>query len=51
MLKRDALNFRSYFGRYAPELLITEYGKEIWSLYEHDALRRKSSLPVVSSKR
>ena len=28
----------AYFGRYAPELLITEYGKEIWSLYESGAL-------------
>jgi RIO kinase 1 len=28
----------TYFGRYAPDLLDTEYGKEIWSLYEHGDL-------------
>ena len=38
MLERDVLNLTTYFGRYAPELLITEYGKEIWSLYERAAL-------------
>ena len=38
MLERDVLNLTAYFGRYAPELLITEYGKEIWSLYERGAL-------------
>jgi RIO kinase 1 len=38
MLLRDVLNLTVYFGRYAPELLVTEYGKEIWALYEHGAL-------------
>jgi len=38
MLERDVLNLTTYFGRYAPELLLTEYGKEIWSLYEQGAL-------------
>ena len=38
MLERDVLNLTTYFGRYAPELLVTKYGKEIWSLYEHGAL-------------
>ena len=38
MLERDVLNLTTYFGRYAPELLITEYGKEIWSLYERGVL-------------
>jgi RIO kinase 1 len=33
MLLRDVANLRSYFGRYAPELLATEYGAEIWDLY------------------
>uniref|UniRef100_UPI0023F6243C PA4780 family RIO1-like protein kinase n=1 Tax=Caballeronia sp. BR00000012568055 TaxID=2918761 RepID=UPI0023F6243C len=32
MLMRDVDNLASYFGRFAPELLSTEYGKEIWSL-------------------
>lgn len=34
MLERDVDNMRAYFGRYAPQLLQTRYGKEIWSLYE-----------------
>jgi len=34
MLERDVNNMREYFGRYAPELLTTAYGKEIWSHYE-----------------
>lgn len=33
MLQRDVDNMAAYFGRYAPELLATEYGKEIWKLY------------------
>lgn len=38
MLERDVANLADYFGRYAPELLKTQYGKEIWSLYEHGEL-------------
>lgn len=34
MLERDVNNLADYFGRFAPELLVTEYGKEIWKLYE-----------------
>jgi len=34
MLERDVNNMASYFGRFAPELLATSYGKEIWKLYE-----------------
>ena len=33
MLERDVDNMAIYFGRYAPELLETDYGKEIWALY------------------
>jgi len=38
MLERDVANLADYFGRYAPELATTQYGKEIWSLYEHGEL-------------
>ena len=38
MLERDVNNLANYFGRFAPELLSTEYGKEIWSLYERGEL-------------
>jgi RIO kinase 1 len=34
MLERDIGNLTRYFGHFAPELLDTEYGKEIWSLYK-----------------
>ena len=38
MLARDIDNLTRYFGRFAPELLDTEYGKEIWSLYKSGKL-------------
>ena len=34
MLERDVSNLTTCLGRFAPELLTTEYGEEIWSLYE-----------------
>ena len=34
MLLRDVGNLRNYFGRFAPELRKTDYGLEIWALYE-----------------
>ena len=34
MLERDVSNLAVYFGRFAPELLTTSYGKEIWKIYE-----------------
>jgi RIO kinase 1 len=38
MLARDVRNLSDYFGRFAPELLTTQYGKEIWALYAHGNL-------------
>jgi RIO kinase 1 len=38
MLERDVGNLTNYFGRFAPELLNTQYAREIWSLYEHGEL-------------
>ena len=38
MLVRDVDNLRRFFGRAAPSLLETDYGKEIWALYETGAL-------------
>ena len=34
MLKRDVEKITAYYGLYEPALLDTEYGKEIWHLYE-----------------
>ena len=44
MLERDVANLTNYFGRFAPELLDTRYGKEIWSLYKSGKLRADSEL-------
>ena len=38
MLLRDVDNLRSFFGGFAPELLQTRYGPEIWDLYQRGAL-------------
>ncbi|WP_085317162.1 PA4780 family RIO1-like protein kinase [Derxia lacustris] len=38
MLLRDVDNLRDFFGRFAPELLASDYGNEIWALYEHGHL-------------
>jgi RIO kinase 1 len=44
MLERDVANLASYFGRFAPELIDSEYGKEIWRLYEAGNLTPDSEL-------
>lgn len=38
MLERDVNNMRATFGQAAPELLETEYAREIWKLYEASEL-------------
>ncbi len=38
MLERDVANLRNWFGRFAPELLATDYGSEIWALYKSGLL-------------
>ncbi len=38
ILERDVLNMSTYFGRFAPELLKTQYGKEIWETYKKGKL-------------
>ncbi|MDP9012970.1 MAG: serine protein kinase RIO [Pseudomonadota bacterium] len=44
MLERDVNNMRATFGRAVPELLDTEYAREIWKLYESSELRPDSAL-------
>jgi RIO kinase 1 len=44
MLQRDVNNMRATFGRTLPELLETEYAREIWGLYEASELRPDSAL-------
>lgn len=38
MLERDVANMTAYFGRFAPELLATDYGREMWKLYQSGEL-------------
>ena len=44
MLARDVKNLADYFGQFAPELLNTQYAKEIWALYERGDLTIDSPL-------
>ncbi len=44
MLVRDVDNLRRFFGRFDPALLGTDYGKEIWALYESGALHPEAAL-------
>ena len=44
MLARDVKNLADYFGQFAPDLLNTQYAKEIWALYERGDLTIDSPL-------
>jgi RIO kinase 1 len=44
MLERDVNNIRATLGRFAPELLTTEFAREIWALFEQGELRPDSEL-------
>jgi RIO kinase 1 len=44
MLQRDADNLTTYFSRFAPTLAGTQYGKEIWSLFQGAALHADAKL-------
>ena len=44
MLLRDVNNLTASLGAWAPELLDTWYGEEMWALYEAGALRADSEL-------
>ena len=39
MLMRDVANLRIFFARFAPELMLTDFGGEIWDLYRRGALQ------------
>ncbi|TDU32308.1 RIO kinase 1 [Panacagrimonas perspica] len=47
MLARDVGNMAAYFGQYAPELLETQYAREIWQLYQHAELKPDTVLTGV----
>ena len=44
MLLRDVANLRNFFGQFAPELRTTQYGPEIWSLYQSGLLGNETPL-------
>jgi RIO kinase 1 len=44
MLLRDVANLRDFFGQFAPTLLRTDYGPEIWSLYQGGLLSNDTPL-------
>ena len=44
MFERDIDNLANYFGRFAPELLATDYGMEIWTLYQSGELHPEVKL-------
>ena len=44
MLERDVANLAAYFSRFAPELAASQYGKEIWQLYQAGSLTPDSQL-------
>lgn len=47
MLLRDVENLRNFFGRFAPKLLSTDYGNEIWQLFERSALNADTPLTGI----
>ena len=44
MLLRDVANLRGFFGQFAPELLHTDFGPEIWDLYQRGVLSPETVL-------
>ncbi|MCE7565620.1 serine protein kinase RIO [Aliivibrio fischeri] len=47
MLERDVNNMTTYYGQFAPELLGSEYAKEMWALYEIGELTPNTQLTGV----
>ncbi|MDH0447263.1 PA4780 family RIO1-like protein kinase [Shewanella sp. GD04112] len=44
MLERDVNNMTQYYGQYAPDLLKTQYAKEMWALFEAGQLKADTPL-------
>ena len=44
MLERDVDSITAYYAQYAPELLSSQYAKEIWALYEDGELHPDTEL-------
>jgi RIO kinase 1 len=50
MLERDVNNIRGSLGRFAPELLTTEFAHEMWALFEDGNLRADTRLTGVHQR-
>jgi RIO kinase 1 len=50
MLERDVNNIRNTLGRFAPELLQTQFAREMWSLFEQGELRADSVLTGIFAR-
>lgn len=50
MLERDVNNLRDTLGRFAPELLATEYAREMWALYQEGNLLPDTPLTGVFAR-
>lgn len=44
MLIRDVENITTYYGQFAPELLLSKYAQEMWALYESGELTLETKL-------
>ena len=44
MLLRDVANLKAFFGQFAPQLLATDHGPEIWDLYSRGVLHVDTAL-------
>jgi RIO kinase 1 len=50
MLERDVNNIRGTLGRFAPELLETEYAREMWALFEQGELTADTKLSGIFAR-
>jgi len=50
MLERDVNNIRNTLGRFAPELLETQFAREMWSLFQQGELKADSRLTGVFAR-
>ena len=47
MLKRDVNRITSFYGQFAPQLLESQYGREIWKLFEEGELHPEIALTGI----
>ena len=50
MLERDVNNIRGTLGQFAPELLTTEFAREMWALFEQGELQADSKLTGIFAR-